>query len=139
MLGDPQHRTFFLSPPPCPCLSTSHLTVVTPSLHCPHPSTISSLSTHHHLVTIHCPVIVTPSSSLFPCRTVTLVSVVHIPLFSVFTYILSVILLTPLFSSFMSHFYLSTPLYEIISASLFIHPPFPRRDPHLFLLGSPAR
>ena len=42
LLGDPQHQTFLLSPLPCTHLSTSRLTIVTPSLYCPHPNTISS-------------------------------------------------------------------------------------------------
>ena len=50
LLGDPQHQTFLLSPLPCTHLSTSPLTVVTPSLYRPHPNTISLLSTCHHIV-----------------------------------------------------------------------------------------
>ena len=80
------------------------------------------------------PVVVTSSSSPFPHHTVILVSV--IPIFSVFAYIPSVILLTSLFSSFMVLLLFINP---DISASLFIYLPFPSRDPHLFLLGSPAR
>ena len=131
LLGDPQYRASFLSPPLCPHLSTFHFTVITPSLCCPHPSTVSSLSTRHHFTA---PVIVTSSSSPFPHHTVILVSV--IPFFSVFAYIPSVILLTSLFSSFMVLLLFINP---DISASLFIYLPFPSRDPHLFLLGYPAR
>ena len=72
MLGDPHHWTFLPSPLPCPCLSTSHLTIITPSLYHPHPSTVSLPSTHHHLVIF----------SLFP------LSYHHLYLpFFVFTYI----------------------------------------------------
>ena len=71
MLGDPQHRTFLPDPLPYPRLSTSHLSVVAPSLYCPHPSTISSPSTHHHLIVSLFPVIpslLLPSSVFpFPC------------------------------------------------------------------------
>ena len=49
MLGDPHHQTFLPSPLPCPHLSTSCLTIITPSLYHPHPSTISLPSTHCHL------------------------------------------------------------------------------------------
>ena len=110
LLGDPQHRTFFPSPLPCPRLRTSHFTIVTLSLHHPHPSTVSSLSTCHHLVTVslprHChPVIVSvPLLYRHPCFCCS-----HF-LFSVFTYILSVILLH--YSLLLwSHFYLLTPIY----------------------------
>ena len=52
VLGDSQHSGWTFLPPPLPCprLSTSCLTIVTLSLYHPHPNTISSLSTHCHLV-----------------------------------------------------------------------------------------
>ena len=74
MLGDPQHRTFLLSPLLCPRLSTSCLTIITPSLYRPHPSTISLLSTHCHFIVV----------SLFPLS----YHCSYFPFF-VFTYILS--------------------------------------------------
>ena len=74
MLGDPQHRTFLPSPLPCPRLSTSHLTIITPSLYHQHPSTVSLLSTHCHFIVI----------SLFPLS----YRGSYLPFF-VFTYILS--------------------------------------------------
>ena len=112
LLGDPQHQTFLLSPLPCTRLSTSRLTVVTPSLYRPHPNTISLLSTCRHIV------FVSPSP---PCHTIT--SCFHhsyIPFF-VFTYIFSVILLTSLFFYFMVPFLFAHP---DISVPLFIYPLF---------------
>ena len=122
LLGDPQHRAFLPSPPLCPRLSTSHLTVHI--LACQ--LTVNSSSPHHCFTSLVA-VIVPPlyCHLYFRC-----------PIFSVFAYILSVTVLTSLFSSFM------VPLLFInpdISASLFIYLPFPSRDPHLFLFWSPAR
>ena len=130
MSGDPQHRTSLLSPLPCPLLlSTSRLTVVTPSLYRPCPS-IVTLSSHRLSITI---------PSLSRCLFVTVFSSSHRP----------PVVPSPLFHHFTPPFCL--PYYSLlfmvpllfinpdISVPLLIYPPFPSRDPHLFLLGSPAR
>ena len=97
-----------LSSVPTAMPSTSCLTVVTPSLYYPHPNTVSSLSTHRHLVII----------SLFSSYHHFCFRHSYLPFF-VFTYILSVILLTPLFFYFMVPLLFSNP---DISVPLFIYP-----------------
>ena len=103
---DLQHRTSLPSPLPCPLLSMSHLTVVTPLLYRPCPSIVFS-SSHRLSATVlslsHClSVTVLSLSHHPPRRTITLVPSLHSPLSAYFFIIL-------FFLRF--HFYLLTPIY----------------------------
>ena len=129
LLGDPQHQTFLPSPLLCPRLNISCLTVVTPSLYRSHPTTISLLSSHCS------PVIITLLlSHHFPVIPLLLFPSFVSPFLCLHSYSLSHTAYFIIILFYWFHFYFLTPIYPC----LYLYTPFPSRDPHLFLLGSPA-
>ena len=98
--GDLQHRTSLPSPLPCLLLSTSHLTVVTPSPYRPRPSIVTS-SSHRLSVTVLSVTVPSSSHRPLPRCTITLVPSLHSSL--------SAYLIILFFLWF--HFYLLTPIY----------------------------